>query len=209
VFDIVAEPLKIHDSTQSKPEINEQVIKVLHDVHLSTDAAFLGRYPHELNMGAIQRVCMARAIVLDPSLLIADEPTSSLDPSYSGQGVKAPALIFRSNADCPCFFITHDIGLARKISDRIGVMLGGRLVDIGPAPLILSSPLHPYTRLLIDSVRGPVKKSLQSWPAKQPIGGCAFYRRCQKAQDICSKELPILKDWGHGQVACHFPLTSG
>ena len=208
VFDIVAEPLKIHGLTQGNPEINERVTRVLDDVHLSTDAAFLGRYPHELNMGAIQRVCMARAIVLDPSLLIADEPTSSLDPSIQAKVLKL-LLDLQIERGLSMLFITHDIGLARKISDRIGVMLGGRLVDIGPAPLILSSPLHPYTRLLIDSVRGPVKKSLQSWPAKQPIGGCAFYRRCQKAQDICSKELPILKDWGHGQVACHFPLTSG
>jgi peptide/nickel transport system ATP-binding protein len=208
VFDIVAEPLKIHGLSHSKPEINERVIKVLHDVHLSTDAAFLGRYPHELNMGAIQRVCMARAIVLDPSLLIADEPTSSLDPSIQAKVLKL-LLDLQIERGLSMLFITHDIGLARKISDRIGVMLEGRLVEIGPAHLILSSPLHPYTRLLIDSVSGLAQEPARNGSAQQPTGGCMFYNHCHRAQDICLRETPLLKDYEHGQVACHFPLTPG
>ena len=208
VFDIVAEPLKIHGLTQSNPEISERVTRVLDDVHLSTDAAFLGRYPHELNMGSVQRVCMARAIVLNPSLLIADEPTSSLDPSVQAKVLKL-LLNLQIEHGLSMIFVTHDIGLARKISDRIGVMLAGRLVEVGPAHLILSAPLHPYTRLLIDSVSGIDRKPLQSRSVEQPAGGCVFYSRCKKAQDICSKELPYLKDWGHGRVACHFPLASG
>ena len=208
VLDIVAEPLKIHGLTQNKSEITEQVIKVLHDVHLSTDAAFLGRYPHELNMGAIQRVCMARAIVLDPSLLIADEPTSSLDPSVQAKVLKL-LLDLQIERGLSMLFITHDIGLARKISDRIGVMLGGHLVEIGPAHLMLSSPLHPYTRLLIDSVSGLAGESVGNGHTEQPTDGCMFYNRCHEAQGICLKEAPLLTDCEHGQVACHFPLTSG
>jgi peptide/nickel transport system ATP-binding protein len=208
VFEIVAEPLKIHSQTVSKSEINELVTRVLSDVHLSTDTAFLGRYPHELNMGAIQRVCMARAIVLNPSLLIADEPTSSLDPSVQAKVLKL-LLDLQIERGLSMLFVTHDIGLARKISDRIGVMLEGRLVEIGPDHLLLSSPLHPYTRLLIDSVSGLVRGPVQTGSSELRSGGCIFYRRCNKAQDICLRATPLLKDWEHGQVACHFPLTSG
>jgi peptide/nickel transport system ATP-binding protein len=208
VFDIVAEPLKIHGLTHSKSEINERVTRILDDVHLSTDAAFLGRYPHELNMGSIQRVCMARAIVLNPSLLIADEPTSSLDPSIQAKVLKL-LLDLQIEHGLSMLFVTHDIGLARKISDRIGVMLEGRMVEVGPAHLILSAPLHPYTRLLIDSVSGLVREPLRNGIAEHPTDGCMFYNRCHKAQDICLRETPLLKDCEHGWVACHFPLTSG
>ena len=207
VFETVAEPLKIHGLAISKSEINERVTRVLDDVHLSTDSAFLGRYPHELNMGAIQRVCMARAIVLAPSLLIADEPTSSLDPSVQAKVLKL-LLDLQIERGLSMFFVTHDIGLARKISDRIGVMLAGRLVEVGPAHLILSAPLHPYTRLLIDSVSGLSRKLVRSGSAETGPGGCTFYRRCNRAQDICLKEAPLLKDGAHGQIACHFPLTA-
>jgi peptide/nickel transport system ATP-binding protein len=208
VFEIVAEPLKIHGPAVSKAEINERVSRVLDDVHLSTDPAFLGRYPHELNMGAIQRVCIARAIVLDPSLLIADEPTSSLDPSVQAKVLKL-LLDLQIERGLSMLFVTHDIGLARKISDRIGVMLEGRLVEIGPAHLILSSPLHPYTRLLIDSVSGLAREPVRTGSAEPPTGGCIFYGRCNKAQDICLRKAPLLMDKEHAQVACHFPLTSG
>ena len=208
VFDIVAEPLKIHGLNQNKPEMNERVTRVLDDVHLSTDAAFLGRYPHELNMGAIQRVCMARALILDPSLLIADEPTSFLDPSVQAKVLKL-LLDLQIERGLSMIFITHDIGLARKISDRIGVMLEGRMVEVGPAHLILSTPLHPYTRLLIDSVSGLAREPFRPRASEIGMSGCVFYRRCKKAQDICLKEPPSLKNGVHGQVACHFPLTSG
>lgn len=207
VFEIVAEPLRIHAPAVAKAEINEQVTRALHNVHLSTDPAFLGRYPHELNMGAIQRVCMARAIVLDPSFLIADEPTSSLDPSVQAKVLKL-LLDLQIERGLSMFFVTHDLGLARKISDRIGVMLEGRLVESGPAHLILSSPRHPYTRLLINSVKGIAGESVRIGSVEPRIGGCIFYNRCHKAQDICLREAPLLKDGEHGRVACHFPLTS-
>ena len=151
---------------------------------------------------------MARAMVLDPSLLIADEPTSSLDPSIQAKVLKL-LLDLQIERGLSMLLITHDIGLARKISDRIGVMLEGRLVEIGPAPLILSSPLHPYTRLLIDSVSGLATEPFRNGTAERPTDGCMFYNRCHKAQDICLRETPLLKDYEHGRVACHFPLTSG
>jgi len=207
VFEIVAEPLKIHGLDVSEAEMNDRVTKVLQDVHLSTDPAFLGRYPHELNMGALQRVCMARAIVLDPSFLIADEPTSSLDPSVQAKVLKL-LLDLQIERGLSMLFVTHDIGLARKISDRIGVLLEGRLVEIGPAARILSSPLHPYTRLLIESASGLVGESVQTGRDEKPASGCMFYSRCYRAQDTCLREEPPLMDREHGKVACHFPLTS-
>lgn len=207
VFEIVAEPIRIHDRGVGESETNKLVTRALEDVHISTDPAFLDRYPHELNMGAIQRVCMARAIVLGPSLLVADEPTSSLDPSVQAKVLKL-LLDLQIERGLSMLFITHDIGLARKISDRIGVMLEGRLVESGPAPFILSSPLHPYTRLLIDSVRGLKRAPVPDGSAERPSRGCAFSNRCPRAQDICSIEAPPLRDQEHGQVACHFPLTS-
>ncbi len=206
VFEIVAEPLKIHFPALGKAEMNERVTRVLADVHLSTDAAFLGRYAHELNMGAIQRVCIARAIALDPTFLVADEPTSSLDPSVQAKVLKL-LLDLQIERGLSMLFVTHDIGLARKISDRLGVMLAGRLVESGPSDWILTTPYHPYTRLLIDSASGLTRESAQIRCTEQQINGCMFYSRCNRAQDICSREAPLLKDRKHGRVACHFPLT--
>jgi peptide/nickel transport system ATP-binding protein len=208
VFDTVAEPLKIHGLTGSKSEILELVKKVLGDVHLSTDPAFLGRYPHELNMGAIQRVCVARALVLNPSILIADEPTSALDPSVQAKVLKL-LLNIQIERGLSMLFVTHDIGLARKISDRIGVLLAGRLVEVGPANLVLSAPLHPYARLLIDSVCGKSREPVQHKTNKIGPDACSFAPRCTLAQEFCYNKAPFLNEKAYRRVACHFPLTAG
>jgi peptide/nickel transport system ATP-binding protein len=208
VLDTVAEPLKIHGLSQSTEEMHARVTKVLADVHLSTDPAFLSRYPHELNMGAIQRVCLARALVLGPSLLVADEPTSSLDPSVQAKVLKL-LLDLQIEMGLTMLFVTHDIGLARKIGDRIGVMLCGRLVEVGPAHLILSTPSHPYAALLIHSVSGIAQGTFQ--PSSDPVApdGCPFVTRCSQAKDLCRRVNPQLLERDHCQVACHFPLTIG
>jgi peptide/nickel transport system ATP-binding protein len=208
VLDTVAEPLKIHDLSQSTEEMHARVTKVLADVHLSTDPAFLSRYPHELNMGAIQRVCLARALVLGPSLLVADEPTSSLDPSVQAKVLKL-LLDLQIEMGLTMLFVTHDIGLARKIGDRIGVMLSGRLVEVGPAHLILSTPCHPYAQLLIHSVSGIAQGTFQ--PGSDPAApdGCPFVMRCPQAKDLCRRVNPQLLERDQRLVACHFPLTIG
>ncbi|MBW2017799.1 MAG: ABC transporter ATP-binding protein [Deltaproteobacteria bacterium] len=153
VEEIVAEPLTIHEPSLRKKERRERVLQVLKDVHLSTDETFLGRYPHELNMGAIQRVCLARALVLEPSLLVADEPTSSLDPSVQAKVLKL-LLDLQIERGLTLLLVTHDIGVARKICDRMGVMYRGHLVETGPAFQVLSNPSHPYTRRLIECASG-------------------------------------------------------
>jgi peptide/nickel transport system ATP-binding protein len=123
------------------------------DVRLSIAPEFLKRYPHELNMGAIQRVCLARALVHEPDLLIADEPTSALDPSVQAKVLKM-LLNLQIEKGLTLLFVTHNIGLARKVADRIGVMEGGRIIETGPAARIILHPDHEYTQSLIRSARG-------------------------------------------------------
>ncbi|MEA3435328.1 MAG: ABC transporter ATP-binding protein, partial [Thermodesulfobacteriota bacterium] len=206
VFEAVAEPLKIHKTTMTREGIQNRVSRLLSQVRLSTDPLFLKRYPHELNMGAIQRVCMARALVLKPSLLVADEPTISLDPSVQAKILKL-LLDLQIELGLTMLFITHNIGLARKIGDRIGVMLAGRLVEVGPANMVLSAPRHPYTRLLIDSVRGLVKKPFKPGSESEKSFGCPFVPRCPRPKNVCLEKIPEMVDLEHCQVRCHFPLT--
>ena len=209
VFDAVAEPLRIHGLAGGREDLEERVKRRLQDVHLSTDPAFLERYPHELNMGAIQRVCMARALILDPGLLVADEPTSSLDPSVQAKVMKL-LLHLQAEMGLSLLFVTHDIGLARKISDRIAVMLAGRIVEIGPASLLLRSPRHPYTRLLLESAAGRLPEIPPGMEAAgDPGSGCAFAPRCARRTGACLSRAPLLAENGSRQVACLAPLPEG
>jgi peptide/nickel transport system ATP-binding protein len=206
VFDIVAEPLRIQGSTLDQTDLRDRVHRVLADVHLPTDSGFLKRYPHELNMGAIQRVCLARAIVPGPDLLIADEPTSALDPSVQAKVINL-LLDLQIEKGLTLLFVTHNIGLARKIADRIGVMLAGRMVEIGPAHEVLSHPFHPYTRALIESAGGR-GRSCGTEMGNTRERGCPFVRRCERAGEVCLREFPpdgAQEDDRH-IVQCHSPL---
>jgi peptide/nickel transport system ATP-binding protein len=205
VFDVVAEPLRIHGFVRGKDEIENRVKNVLTDVRLSTEPEFLKRYPHELNMGAVQRLCIARALVLEPSLLVADEPTSSLDPSVQAKVLKL-LLDLQIEKGLTMLFVTHDIGLARKIGDRIGVMLAGAIVEMGPSVQVLGKPLHPYTRLLIRSAAGAVDgPPLQAKAAPQT--GCPFSPRCRHAVLPCFSRVPPLvsPDRMYHPVRCFRP----
>jgi len=206
VKEIVAEPLKIHQPSLGKEKIHERITRVLRDVHLSTDEAFLRRYAHELNMGAIQRVCMARALVLEPALLVADEPTSSLDPSVQAKVMKL-LLELQIERGLTMLFVTHDIGLARKISDRIGIMLKGSLVELGPATKIISEPAHPYTRLLLDSACGIHSGSKLTKRERKESKGCPFVSRCPRVGEQCYRGTPVLKQGKDRHVACYSPLA--
>ena len=205
VYEAVAEPLKIHHIGKNHEERESLVKSVLADVHLPTDDVFLRRYPHELNLGALQRICIARALVLSPSIVIADEPTSSLDPSIQAKVLKL-LLDLQIEKGLTMFFISHDIGLARKISDRIGVMLQGHVVELGSASQIFAYPRHPYTQILIESVGGKLKKGRKNIPGKASQNGCPFISRCIKREDICERKKPPLRLIDQRQVACHFPF---
>lgn len=206
VFDIVAEPLKIQKQARDKGEIRSRVLRALADVHLSAESAFLGRYPHELNMGALQRVCIARALVSGPSLVVADEPTSSLDPSVQAKVLKM-LLDLQIEKGLTMLFITHDLGVARKIGDRIGVMLAGRLVEVGPTVQVMGRPAHPYTALLIASARGQIRDAVDG-PGGSNSGGCPFVEKCERAQENCRSSFPEMGsvEAGRHLVRCHFPM---
>lgn len=202
VLDAVAEPLAIHGVGPGRDERKKMVRSVLADVHLSTDDAFLGRYPHELNMGALQRVCIARALILRPSLLIADEPTSALDPSVQAKVLKL-LLDLQTERGLTMLFVSHDIALARKISDRMGIMLSGRLVELGQASRILSHPVHPYTKMLLEGADGRRRKEWKMPPGAGTSKGCPFFPRCPGGTGRCQAELPPFRKTENGWVACH------
>jgi peptide/nickel transport system ATP-binding protein len=207
VFEVVAEPLKIQEPLRDKQEIRKRVLRSLSDVHLSAESDFLGRYPHELNMGALQRLCIARALVSQPSLVVADEPTSSLDPSVQAKVLKM-MLDLQIEKGLTMLFITHDLGVARKISDRIGVMLAGRLVEAGPTAQIMGCPAHPYTRLLITCARGEAT-AVSVAPGGLDARACPFASRCDRVQKRCTVVFPekVSLEEGRRQVWCHFPVV--
>lgn len=217
-FDIVAEPLRIQQGLRIKSgtgavprgagdDLQRQVQSVLRDVHLPTSPEFLQRYPHELNMGAIQRLCLARALVHDPLLIVADEPTSSLDPSVQAKVLRT-LMNLQIEKGLTLIFVTHDIGLARKISDRIGVMLAGRLVEIGPAALVIGRPGHPYTRGLIESARGSAQAHLAGGSDWSASAGCPFVERCDRSRNSCGRQTPppVNLNSGAHLAWCFYPL---
>ena len=211
VFDIAAEPLRIQNAALGAAEVRDRVFRALSEVHLSNAPEFLKRYPHELNMGAIQRLCIARALIHDPVLLIADEPTSSLDPSVQAKVLKM-LLALQTERGLTMLFITHDIGIARKIADRIGVMLSGRIVESGPAARIVNRPAHPYTDMLVGSAKGLGAPAFRSDSAGgRSAGGCPFEPRCAFSNDRCRRVVPepaAVEGGGH-LVRCWNPLLRG
>ena len=207
VYEIVAEPLRIQKKIRDEQEIRNRVLGALRDVHLSTADDFTGRYPHELNMGALQRVCIARALVSRPLMLVADEPTSSLDPSVQAKVLKM-ILDLQIEKGLSLLFITHDLGLARKIADRIGVMLAGRIVESGPASRILQNPAHPYTRLLVNGFRGRFAAQESNGSGADSPDSCPFAARCAQSRTICNERFPAPSTVDHGnhRAWCHFPV---
>jgi peptide/nickel transport system ATP-binding protein len=171
VFDIVAEPLRIQKPVPDPETMRTRVLAALADVRLSTAPEFLKRYPHELNMGAIQRVCIARALVHAPDLLIADEPTSALDPSVQAKVLKM-LLGLQIEKGLTMLFVTHDVGLARKVADRIGVMANGSIIETGPAATIINHPEQACTKMLINSARGLDTRSLAPIPGYEKENIC-------------------------------------
>jgi peptide/nickel transport system ATP-binding protein len=150
VFAIVAEPLRIQGQTGSAEMLRDRVARALAEVHLPTTPEFFRRLPHQLNQGALQRLCIARALITGPLLLVADEPTSALDPSVQAKIMKL-LLDLQIEKGLTLLLVTHDLGLARKVSDRVGVMHAGRLVEVGNAAQVLQRPGHPYTRELLNA----------------------------------------------------------
>jgi peptide/nickel transport system ATP-binding protein len=211
VYDTVAEPLTVQ-GIGSVPEREEQVAELLRLVGITPPEAFLFRYPHELSGGQRQRVAVARALVLDPTFVVADEPTSMLDVSIR-ISIMDLMLKLADELDVSYLYITHDLAVARYMCDRIAVMYLGKIVEIGDTEEILANPLHPYTRALLSAV--PVPDPSYKRPEVQIKGGitkainpppvCRFIERCPFATEVChGSDHPPLEDKGSGHlVACH------
>jgi peptide/nickel transport system ATP-binding protein len=210
---ILREPLVIQ-GIGSRQEQQRRVEEMLDHVGLPRSA--MERYPHEFSGGQRQRLGFARALILSPDLIVADEPVSALDVSIQAQVLNLMRELQREMG-LTYLFVSHDLAVVRYLSTNIGVMYLGKLVEVGPADSIYLSPAHPYTKGLIDSapvadpeaerakVRVGVKGELPS--AIHPPSGCRFRTRCPYAQDRCAQEEPELRSFGPGHVAaCHFPL---
>jgi oligopeptide/dipeptide ABC transporter ATP-binding protein len=213
VRDIIAEPLEIHQFPTD--EIRGMVEVAISEVKLSERE--LDRFPHQLSGGQRQRVGIARAIVSRPEFVVLDEPTSSLDISVQAQILNL-LLDMQADLKLSFLFISHNIDVVRYMSDRIGVMYLGRVIEIGRATSVMERRLHPYTKLLTDSV--PLFSKRSEFQSKAParadveeragwVSECAFRRRCPYAQERCRTEEPLLREVDEGHfVACHFaPFT--
>lgn len=215
VFDIISEPIQLQNITKNLDETMEKVKRTLSDLRMVPPDEYLYRFPHELSGGQRQRVAVARAFVLNPGFIVADEPTSMLDASIRGEVLKL-ILNLIEKTHCAFLYITHDIALARYICDRIGVMYLGKIVETGHTEEVIKSPSHPYTEALLAAVPVPdplarrtevvIKGEVPS-PINIPPG-CRFNTRCPYAERICREEEPKMRAVGENKyVACHFPLV--
>ncbi|MGC8969424.1 MAG: ABC transporter ATP-binding protein [Conexivisphaera sp.] len=211
VFDVVSEGLLINRLFSSKSELEDKVMRALEDVRLLPPEDFAYRYPHELSGGQRQRVAIARALVMRPEFIAADEPVSMLDVSIRGEVLNV-MLDLREKYGLSFLFITHDLAIAKHMSDRIAVMYLGRIVEVADSEELVREPLHPYTEALLAAIPVPdptapkiqVKAKGEIPSALNPPSGCPFHPRCPYAFDRCRTEVPQLREVRPGHwVACH------
>ncbi len=209
VRDIVAEPLKTYKLCKTEEELTQRVLELLAAVGIPGE--FLYRYPHQFSGGQRQRIGIARAIALDPSLIVCDEPVSALDVSVQNQILNLLKQL-QKDRGLTYLFISHDLSVVRYISDRVCVMFLGSLCEVGDTQSVYKRPLHPYTRFLIDAIPKAdphtrnEKKPLLQGEIPSPIDpptGCRFHTRCPYACERCKVEVPELRPVGDRFVACH------
>jgi oligopeptide/dipeptide ABC transporter ATP-binding protein len=210
----ISEPLQVHKAASGAEGIKKRVLELMNLVGLST--AMYDRYPHEFSGGQRQRVGIARALALQPKLIVADEPVSALDVSVQAQILNL-LIDLRKEFGLTYVFIAHNLDVVRYISDRIAVMYLGKICEIGKTPEVYSTPLHPYTKALISAAPIPdpdfdrsgriiLEGDLPS-PANPP-SGCRFHTRCFMAQPNCKVDEPALREIQPGHfAACHYAET--
>ena len=206
VADAVGEPLIIHDIVPGRKARDEQVGRILGNVGLGPEA--MGRYPHEFSGGQRQRIGIARALVVHPKLIIADEPVSALDVSIQAQVINLIQDL-QKEFGLTYLLIAHDLSVIKHISDRIAVMYLGMIVEIADKRTLFAEPLHPYTQGLLSAVPVPdptrrSRKVILEGDVPSPINppsGCYFHPRCRRVQDICRHKKPDLKEYASGHFA--------
>ena len=207
VLDIVAEPLREHGLVQGEEAQAARVGELLRSVGLAeADAA---KFPHQFSGGQRQRISIARALATQPEFLVCDEPTSALDVSVQAQVLNIMKDLQRERG-LTYLFISHNLAVVRHVSDEVGVMYLGRLVELAPKAELFARPRHPYTRMLLDAIpdirmtgrsRTPVQGEVPN--PLNPPAGCAFHPRCPHANARCASERPVLQEFQGIRVACH------
>jgi peptide/nickel transport system ATP-binding protein len=207
VADIVAEPLVEHGLLRERSEIDARVGELLQSVGLSP--LDMVKYPHQFSGGQRQRISIARALATHPEFLVCDEPTSALDVSVQAQVLNIMKDLQRQQG-LTYLFISHNLAVVRHVSDQVGVMYLGRLVELADKATLFSQPRHPYTRMLLDAIpkmhdtgraRTPVQGEVPN-PLNPPTG-CAFHPRCPHANARCKSERPVMQAFQGIRVACH------
>jgi oligopeptide/dipeptide ABC transporter ATP-binding protein len=208
IGELVAEPLLVHGLEPNKTARLQRVSQALEDAGLKLADHFIQRRPHELSGGQRQRVVIAGALVLEPAVLLADEPVSMLDVSIRAEILNLLAEL-RDRCGVSVIFITHDLATAAYIADRVAVMYLGRIVEIGPTQEVLNRPTHPYTQALLSVIPVPNprqrhKRTILQGDPPNPINlpsGCRFQPRCPVAIDRCTQVDPQLVNVGHNHSA--------
>ncbi len=214
VANIVGEPLRVN-RTVRRDKLQDKIVELLESVGLTSQD--MRRYPHAFSGGQRQRIGIARALALQPELIVADEPVSALDVSVQAQILNLLAEL-REKFQLSYIFIAHDLSVVRHISDRVAVMYLGKIVEISAAEQLYKSPKHPYTEALISAVPIPDPKKQRKRELirlegdvpdpSQPPPGCHFHPRCIYAEDLCKTETPELREVSPGvKVACHLSDT--
>ena len=214
VLDLIAEPIRVHRLIEGEAAIRARVGELLAQVGLA--AADAEKYPHQFSGGQRQRLSIARALASRPRFLVCDEPTSALDVSVQAQVLNLMRDIQRRDG-LTYLFISHNLAVVHHVSDRVGVMYLGRIVELAPKAQLFAQPRHPYTRMLLDAIpdmqmtgraRTPVAGEVPN--PLSPPSGCSFHPRCPLANDRCRAERPALRTLADGaQVACHAVEDSG
>jgi len=210
VLDLIGEPLEVNHLIHSDEEKAERVADILEKVRMTPAEDFMFRYPHELSGGQRQRIAVARALIIKPDFVVADEPVSMLDTSTRGEILNL--MMELKELTRSYLFITHELAVARHFCDRIAIMYLGRIMEMASSDEIIRNPIHPYTKALIEATPVPDPSSRKEkvhikGEVMSPINPpkrCRFYPRCLEAKEICSRLEPELVDVGKGHlVACH------